>query len=198
MGSDAVVSRVPTDKGGWSVETALDYILALIAANDRGYQQRFEASEKALDLGFLNQKSAVDAAFSSQKSAIDAAFSAQKEAINAALAAADRAVNKAELATEKRFESVNEFRGTLDNQQRTLIPRSEVAVIKDGLEEKIAQLTKQMDEMRLERSGQIQQRSGLKEGWGVAVGIVGLVMLVVGLLSGVLTLIARMLPVGVR
>ena len=35
------------------------------------------------------------------------------------------AVNKADAATEKRFESVNEFRGTLSDQQRTFLPRAE-------------------------------------------------------------------------
>jgi len=128
------------------------------AASDKRYEQRFEASQKALDLGFAGQKAAVDAA-----------FAAQKEAINAALAAADRAVSKAELATEKRFESVNEFRGTLDNQQRTLIPRSEVDVLVKGLDEKISNLTKQMDHLQAERMG-------IKGGWGYAAGAAGLVL----------------------
>jgi hypothetical protein len=129
------------------VNAKLDTLNTLIAGNDKRYEQRFEG----------------------QKAAIDAAFAAQKEAINAALAAADRAVAKAENATEKRFESVNEFRGTLDNQQRTLIPRSEVDVMVRGLEEKIANNTKQLDAMNAERAG-------LKGGWGYAVGVVGFVL----------------------
>jgi hypothetical protein len=70
-----------------------EHIRDSLAACDLRYEQRFQASQKALDLGFAGQRAAVDAA-----------FAAQKEAINAALAAADRAVSKAELATEKRFE----------------------------------------------------------------------------------------------
>jgi len=127
-------------------------------AADKRYEQRFEASQNAIVLGFAGQKAAVDAA-----------FAAQKEAINAALAAADRAVTKAELATEKRFESVNEFRGTLDNQQRTLIPRSEVDVLVKGLDEKISNLTKQMDQLQAERRGVVG-------GWGYAVGAAGLAL----------------------
>lgn len=193
----AATARVPTmPKDGWSIETALDHVLALVAAADKRYEQRFEASEKALDIGFSGQKSAVDAAFASQKSAIDAAFAAQKEGISAALAAADRAVNKAELSTEKRFESVNEFRATLDNQQRTLIPRSEVSVIQDGLNEKIAQLTKQIDEIRAANSTSVAERRGVKDGsrdsWGFVVGIVGFVMGLVGLLSGAITLVSKL------
>jgi len=134
------------------VDAKLDTLNTLIAGNDKRYEQRFEG----------------------QKAAIDAAFAAQKEAINAALAAADRAVAKAENATEKRFESVNEFRGTLDNQQRTLIPRSEVDVMVRGLEEKIANNTKQMDAL-------LAERAGLKGGWGYAVGVVGFILTVASL-----------------
>jgi hypothetical protein len=185
-------TRVPTSATtasarGWSLETAIDYLLGiigekhthtsrlidekdehtrtLIAGNDKRYEQRFDASQKALEVGFA-----------AAKAAVDASFAAQKEAINAALAAADRAVSKAELATEKRFESVNEFRGTLDNQQRTLIPRSEVDVMVKGVEEKIQNLTKLMDGVQAERLG-------IKGGWGYAVGVAGFVALVYGFVA---------------
>ena len=166
-------SRIPTSdqpsRTGWSLETSIDYVLSvinekqsmlltLVSGNDKRYEQRFDASQQALTVGFA-----------AAKAAVDASFAAQKEAINAALAAADRAVTKAELATEKRFESVNEFRGTLDNQQRTLIPRSEVTVLMDGVNEKIANLTKIVDAMQAERAG-------IKGGWGYAVGVVGLLL----------------------
>lgn len=166
--------RVPTSgsattHSGWSLETAIDYLLGilaekhahiqtLIAGNDKRYEQRFDASQKALEVGFA-----------AARAAVEASLAAQKEAINAALAAADRAVSKAELATEKRFESVNEFRGTLDQQQRTLIPRSEVDVLIRGIDEKIAQLTKNYDAQQAERAG-------IKGGWGYAVGVVGFVL----------------------
>jgi hypothetical protein len=157
-------TRVPTSSPnhtGWSLETAIDYLLAvirekddhlhtLVLSNDRRYEERFVASQKALELGLAGTKSE----------------------ISLALAAADRAVQKAEMATEKRFESVNEFRGTLDQQQRTLIPRTEVDVLVRGLDEKITQLTKQID-------GMLSERAGIRGGWGYAVGVVGL-MLAVG------------------
>jgi hypothetical protein len=152
-------TRVPTPANkSWSIETALDHMLALLdektqhlkeqmGAADKRYEERFLASQKALELGLAGLI----------------------REIQAALAAADRAVLKAEAATERRFESVNEFRGTLDNQQRTLIPRSEVDVMARGLEEKIAQITKMQD-------AQMAERLGIKGGWGYAVGVVGLVL----------------------
>ena len=56
---------------------------------------------------------------------MDTRFEAQDKAVSAALSAADRAVAKAEMATEKRFDSVNEFRGALADSARLLMPRAE-------------------------------------------------------------------------
>jgi len=114
--------------------------------SDLRYQQRFDAQAKALE----------------------AAFQTAKEAVQAALSAADRAVSKAELAADKRFESVNEFRKTLDDQQRTLMPRSEVQVTVQRLEEKLLSLQKTVDSNQ-------DERRGIKGGWGYAVGVVGLI-----------------------
>lgn len=64
-------------------------------------------------------------------------FDAQEKAVAAALAAAKEAVAKAEAAAEKRFEGLNEFRGTLKDQQATLMPRAEVLALLKSMDEKI-------------------------------------------------------------
>src|SRR5688572_29056633 len=106
--------------GGWTIETSLQHVLSLIGANDHRYEQRFNDIQRTFDV----------------------AFDAQKEAVRAALASSDRAVLKAELAAEKRFESVNEFRNTLADQQRTLVSRTEVDALVHGVNDKIAALDK--------------------------------------------------------
>jgi len=53
-------------------------------------------------------------------------FAASKDAVAAALVAAERAAIKAESAAEKRFDSVNEFRATLKDQQALFVTRTEV------------------------------------------------------------------------
>lgn len=70
--------------------------------------------------------------------AYDQRFNAQEKAVSAALAAAKEAVTKAESSAEKRFDSVNEFRATLKDQQSTLIPRIEAEVRLKAIENKIA------------------------------------------------------------
>lgn len=98
------------------------------------------------------------------------------EATKAALAASDRAVAKAEGAAEKRFDSVNEFRETLADQQRNLMPRSEVEILIKNLGDRVDRLS-QAD---LVRSG---QGVGMKEGWGLAAGAVGIIIAILALVS---------------
>ena len=53
-------------------------------------------------------------------------FSAQEKAVQAALTAAHAATDKVAIATERRFESVNEFRGNLKDQQSSFVTRNEI------------------------------------------------------------------------
>lgn len=72
--------------------------------------QRFTDQGLRLDERYATQTKALDAAFDAQQAAMNTALTAAKAAVDAALAAAEKAVLKAELADERRFESVNEFR----------------------------------------------------------------------------------------
>jgi phosphopantetheinyl transferase (holo-ACP synthase) len=105
----------------------------------------------------------------SQKEQVQSALVAQKEMTYAAMTAAKEAVLKAEIASDKRFDGVNEFRETLADQQRNLMPRAEVDVIVRGFAEKIASNQAEMLELRA-------SRNGTKAGYGLAVGIVGFVL----------------------
>lgn len=137
------------------------------SATDLRYQQRFEAQSDALDAAFL-----------SQQTAMTTAFVVAEKAVQAALAAADRAVSKAELAADKRFESVNEFRQTLDDQQRTLMPRQEADVIFRGLAEKVGALERRITQRDAESSG-------TKGGWVLAIGAIGFVVMMLSALVAI-------------
>lgn len=97
------------------------------------------------------------------------------QATQAALAAADRAVNKAETASEKRFDAVNEFRATLADQQRNLMPRNETELLIKALNEKI-------DSLNLTTISRQSQSVGQKEGIGIITGVAVLVSIIVGVL----------------
>jgi hypothetical protein len=97
---------------------------------------------------------------------VDVRFDAQEKAVSAALAAAKEAVTKAESASEKRFESINEFRGTLSDQARTLMPRAEAEAQFKVLNEKLEAINARL-------SARENQSQGLAAGWGYVVGFVG-------------------------
>lgn len=143
----------------------------MLTSYDRRYEQRHEASQKALDT-----------ALTAQKDAVKDAFSAQKEAINAALASADRAVSKAEVAAEKRFEGVNEFRAQLGDQQRTLMPRAEAEKTFNTLETSVRVLEGFRTEV-------LSRGTGAREGYGLAIGVVGVIVAVIGIISGIAGLV---------
>jgi len=84
-------------------------------------------------------------------------FLSSQQALNAALESASTAVIKAETATEKRFDSVNEFRATLADQQRTYMPRSEVDIIIKNLEERVSMNANQIATLVGQKSGRTDQ-----------------------------------------
>lgn len=157
---------------------AIDAVKATLeaaqVASDLRYQQRFDA-----------QSDALNAAFVSQQTAMSTALVTAEKAVAAALAAQERAVTKAELASEKRFEGVNEFRETLADQQRTLMPRAEVEVIIKAMNEKLALL----QNVNTAAAG---ERRGVTGGWGYAVGVLGLVMLVIAIVSALIAFWGKM------
>jgi small-conductance mechanosensitive channel len=75
------------------------------------------------------------------KELMEQRFIDSDKAVQAALLAAKEAVLKAEVATEKRFESVNEFRGQLADQTSNLMPRAEYNAKHQALEDKLVAIT---------------------------------------------------------
>ena len=99
---------------------------------------------------------------------VDVRFEAQQKAVESALAAADRAVQKAEVAADKRFDSVNEFRNTLSDQTRTLIPRTEAEQQFRDVGEKLANLTTRLNA--------IEDRSrGASDSWLILIAVIGVI-----------------------
>lgn len=129
---------------GKLVDERTEMLRALIDGNDR------LAVERAMALGQLmaaresqhaqqfEEKDVRDQQrFDAQQLALRDALLAQEKAVSAALEAAQQAVLKAEGAAEKRFENMNEFRGQLADQAATLMPRQEMQVLVDAINEKI-------------------------------------------------------------
>lgn len=107
-------------------------------------------------------------------SANDSRFTAQEKAVAAALAAAKEAVNKAENAAEKRFDSVNEFRGQLKDQTATFIPRNESEVRFKSIESKIADNETRIQAIISRAEGSAQLWQGITAVLAIGIAAAGL------------------------
>jgi hypothetical protein len=141
-----------TSVSGWTVDTLHGHMTRVLAEMDHRYQQRYEA----------------------QQEGVAAALAAQEKAVAAALQAADRAVIKAETASEKRFDSVNEFRGAMADQTATLMPRVEAEARLASMTEKLGELADRLN--RSEGKG-----SGLASAGSILVAVISVVFGLAGI-----------------
>lgn len=129
-------------------------------------------------------KEHLEARLKADRELADERHSSSQTAMSAALAAAKEAVLKSESASEKRFESVNEFRGALDANQRTLFPRAEADLALKNINDKIDQINKaandKIDLLAKAADARTAQRSGVSMGWAAAIGVIGLVGMAAG------------------
>lgn len=191
----ADTTRVPTaPKEGWTVETVLDYILAMLELRTRHVdelaarlRELIEANNKRLDERHRAQVTATDTEFASLRNELHSSLLALKEAVAQGMASADRAVSKAEVASEKRFEGVNEFRAQLGDSQRTLMPRAEA-------ENRLNMLSDKVGVLEGFRTEVLSRGTGTKEGYGWAIGIVGVVLTVVTIVAAAIAVLSRLFP----
>lgn len=138
------------------------FIIALLATPAFADQTSVPTSEiNARELQAIvdERTKAIHQRFDLERTTYNQRFEAQEKAVAAALAAAKEAVAKAETAAEKRFDSVNEFRASLKDQQITLIPRIEVDVRLKSMDAKIADNEVRISQIvsRAEGSAQLWQ-----------------------------------------
>lgn len=125
---------------------------------------------------FNDMQKLLDERYETQTKALDAAFKAAEAAVGTALNSAEKAVAKAETAAEKRFESVNEFRAQLSDQNASFITRVEY-------DAKLENLTTQIDDLK-RHSDQAEGRSdGMGALYGWIIAAVGLVVSVIVMMN---------------
>jgi hypothetical protein len=103
---------------------------------------------------------------------LDSAFAAAEKATAAALDSAKEAVTKAESASDRRFESVNEFRATLQDQTSQFVSRLEFSAKVDALDSRIRDMARIQEQASGKDDGVSATKSGLIAGIGLLVAIV--------------------------
>jgi hypothetical protein len=206
-GSEGIVTH-----SGWSFDTLRVYLLSHVVAaghqsesrtikvmtavehNDQRYQVEFNAIKElihgvreAYALRDANLQSQVDNnskrvedIHRSISLSIEAGLSSSREVTQVAFAASEKAIFKAETANEKRFESVNEFRQTLTDQTASFMPRAQVEALLVNLNDKIVAISSRMDRSEAAKTG---SSTGITQGWGYAVGVIGLILSLLGIMS---------------
>lgn len=146
---------------------------AVVKAEAAASREYLEAQIEALS-------NVTAANLAAQKEAISAALTAAKEALTAALASSEKAITKAEEANEKRFQSVNEFRQTLADQQAGFATKTESDFRFAAIEDKLQTALNTLSESR----GKSQGANWL---WGVLVASVGIILTIVSVAGIILT-----------
>lgn len=106
--------------GGWTLDTLEKYLSSRIGELDKLSLERHTRARERIE--------------------------AVSESLTAALAAIDKAVAKSEVADDKRYHNLNEIRGVLSENIKTLLPRTEYFTNHTALDDKINALRTVMDE----------------------------------------------------
>jgi hypothetical protein len=126
--------------------------------------QRIDDLVMLLDERHRAQIKATEAAFMAQQAAMRTAFDAADKAVQAALIAVEKASDRAEGASDKRFESVNEFRGQLADQAANLISRSEYLVQHNALDDKVISISDRVTQLELRLTSRLDLAKGNEAG----------------------------------
>ena len=102
-------------------------------------------------------------------------FKAIDEKTEISLRSSREAISKSDAATEKRFDSVNEFRAQLKDQAATLLPRAEAHA-------KFGSLDKEIEELRKNFNVGQGKSMGINLVWGILVTLVFIAIALGGLL----------------
>lgn len=159
----------PVD-AGWTVVTLKEYVdtLSEVGARDR-----------------TTIRSHYDTLLTEYDRRYAARFVASEQAVKDAFAAQEKAISKADTANEKRFESVNEFRAQLGDQQRTFMPRSESEALIKGLSDRLEAGIRSLSEKVDANASRMDRRDaagvGSQQVWGYVAAAVGVMVGIAGL-----------------
>lgn len=99
-------------------------------------------------------------------------FTDMERALMAALTASEKAIIKAEMSTEKRFESVNEFRNTLSDQAAQFMTRNEAHALLQRVSDRVDDMTARLNALGSREDVRTGKGAGLSAGWLYLLGAV--------------------------
>lgn len=169
----------------WTIDSLREHLARVLAERDhryevedserdRRYVQMVEASVQLHNAQLEAYHNHCISALEALKFEFYEHLKEAREATKSALTASEKAIDKQEAASEKRFESVNEFRKTLADQAERFMSRSEAIAQLDRNAERISDLNDRMN--RNEGKGR-----GLDAAWIYALGAIAALGTVISL-----------------
>lgn len=163
---------------GWTTDTLKDHLSALIGVTET----RLEAADQAAEL--RNEQR-----FIAQQQAIKDALISQKEAVAAALVAAEKAVLVAETNSEKWRDNSNEWRGAMNDRERTLMPRAEAEARYKSIDDKQEAVAARMEagdktnaEALKALTLAVEKSAGRREGLMIVFAVIAAIATVISIL----------------
>jgi hypothetical protein len=154
----------------------LDALERLVEKNDEAIREVMQERDRRYEDRFKAQETTVGDRFKAAETAVSAALAAQEKSTSASFTASEKAIGKAEAAQSDYNIRSNEFRGQLDDQAKTLMPRAEASVQFRSYDEKIEQLRTEIAGLRESRSEGGGRQSGQQYIVGLLIAIAGIVM----------------------
>lgn len=140
--------------------------------------ERIEGVDKITDAKFVTFRTLVDS---------------QAEKVALALAASDKAVSKAEVANEKRFEGINEFRGQLADQANALMPRTEALALNGSLAARVDAALKGIDTSVTDMKSRLDRQEGKSGGYSAGAGAlvagIGVIATLITIVTGIILVV---------
>jgi hypothetical protein len=172
--------------------TIREYLVSMMSERDRLYNAQFKAIETS-----------TNAQFKASETAVNAALAAQEKAVAAAFLASEKAIVKAEDAQKDYNQRSNEFRGQLDDQAKTLMPRNEAQTLfgaydgkledfKSTNEKSLQAMQKDISDLRESRSASAGANVQRAEGHQTNQWVIGLT---IGVVLGVIQVILHFIPI---
>lgn len=163
----------------WSAEQIKEFVEAILEEKKQATEMAEREREKAAQALATSMENQMRQGDENLRSHIDQQIGQIREALSAAqresdirFQASEKAIEKAEVATEKRFESVNEFRSQLGDQTATFTPRevhdSEIGTLRGQVEE-VKALAQSAKDQAVGRS---EAKEGISKSTALAMAIV--------------------------
>lgn len=158
----------------WTIGTSQDFLQRQLDDMRNLLDERDQANRRAVDAALAAATLALERAESNLSREFHEHLVQYRHEVALAFEASDRAISKAEAAAEKRFESVNEFRAQLNDQQRTFLTRTEYGGRHEALSEKVDINAARVSDLELRVTSRLESGAGGQAatyrliGWGFA------------------------------